>query len=155
MNNHMKPTQQVNFRVTPDEYTLIKANAESLKRTLTAYLREVAINKMVIDYNYRALLKHAETINRIRSDLNYLIHMLNRTGKIYPADINRLIDLLEELTDTERKLLQDTQKERAALRKYVKKVLSANINHEPDTLSTSHKQGGTDDDMQNLGDKSQ
>lgn len=92
---------------------------------------------------------------RQNKSIQHYIHMLNRTGKIYPADINRLVDLLEELTDTERKLLQDTQKERAALRKYIRKVLSTNINHEPDALSTSHKQGGTDNDMQNLGDKSQ
>ena len=116
--------KKITIRISPEDYELIKAHADKSGKTLNAYVAEMAINKVVIDYNYAAIQDHTREVNKTKQILTVFINSLMKSNKVYPADINHLTDLMKELTDGERRMLQDTRRERDYFREYVKTMMN-------------------------------
>lgn len=121
-----KIIRHINARVTQEEYDQILNNANQSGKTLAGYIREVTINKAVISINYDAILNYTKVINTLKSELHLIITMLVQTRQAYPLDIQRMITLLEEISQNQKKMLQYTQRESKGIRKYIKKLLADN-----------------------------
>lgn len=50
--------------------------------------------------------------------------MLVKTNQAFPNDIEKMIELLQEINQSEKLMLQRTQKERTAYQKYVKNLIA-------------------------------
>lgn len=114
--------KKITIRVTLEEYEIIKANAQSVNRSLTTYIKELALNRVVINYNYKAIMEHTEAINSLKSMISNVLNNLLKTRTVYPADIEYIAYLLKEVTEGEGKMLRETEKERNEMRHLLKMI---------------------------------
>ena len=103
-----------------EEYEIIKSHAAKCGKTVSGYIREVALCGMIINNNYDAILEHTKIINNLKTEMHLIITMLVQTKQAYPKDIERMVELLEEVTANQRTMLQKTARERKELHKLLK-----------------------------------
>lgn len=124
--NDNKIIRHINARVTQEEYEQILNNAKLSGKILAGYIREVTINRAVININYDAILNYTKVINTLKTEIHLIITMLIQTKQAYPSDIQKMNSLLEEISQNQKKMLQHTQRESQGIRKYIKKLLLGN-----------------------------
>lgn len=88
--------KQVKFFCSQEEYEMIKNNASKCDKTVSAFIRDVSVNTVSINYNYDAIIEHTNEINRIRAELHAIITMLVKTNQAFPNDIEKMIELLQK-----------------------------------------------------------
>ena len=103
-----------------EEYELIKSHAAKCGRTVSGYIREVALCGMIINNNYDAILEHTKIINNLKEEMHLIITMLVQTKQAYPKDVERMVSLLEDVTKNQKTMLQKSARERDNLHKLVK-----------------------------------
>lgn len=119
--------RQINIKVSDEEYDLINANAALLDKTITAYVKELAINQNIINYAFETLQKHTEEISNIKQVLNQIVITMIQNGDIYSGDMNTILSVIQELTDSEKEIKSQLRKERESNRKYLKKCVQKNL----------------------------
>lgn len=90
--------RQINIKVSDEEYDLINANAALLDKTITAYVKELALNQNIINYDFETLQKHTEEISNIKQALNQIVITMIQNGDIYSGDMNTILSVIQELT---------------------------------------------------------
>lgn len=105
-----------------EEYQVIESHAARYGKTVSGYIREVALYGRAFNINYDAILEHTKKINTLKTEMHLIITMLVQTKQAYPADIERMVSLLEEITVNQRAMLQETSRETAKLRELAKSV---------------------------------
>jgi len=119
--------RQINIKVSDEEYDLINANAALLDKTITAYVKELALNQNIINYDFETLQKHTEEISNIKQGLNQIVITMIQNGDIYSGDMNTILSVIQELTDSEKEIKSQLRKERESNRKYLKKCVQKNL----------------------------
>lgn len=119
--------RQINIKVSDEEYDLINANAALLDKTITAYVKELALNQNIINYDFETLQKHTEEISNIKQVLNQIVIKMIQNGDIYSGDMNTILSVIQELTDSEKEIKSQLRKERESNRKYLKKCVQKNL----------------------------
>lgn len=104
-----------------EEYRIIESHAAKYGKTVSGYIREVAIYGKAICINYDAIMEHTKMINKLKQEMHLIITMLVQTKQAYPKDIEAMVGLLEEITKNQKTMLRKTAKERAELRDLIKK----------------------------------
>ena len=96
--NGRKRTVQVKFRVTEEEYALIK---EKLKitptRNMAAYLRKMAIDGYVIQVDHSDIKEMTAQIQKIGVNINQIVRRVNAKGNLYQEDIEEIKGVLAEI----------------------------------------------------------
>ena len=110
----------VKIYFSEEECKVIESYAAECGKTVSGYLREIALYGKAICINYDAIMEHTKIINTLKTEMHLIIKMLVQTKQAYPADIQRMVSLLEEMTANQRTMLQKTAKERAKLHKLAK-----------------------------------
>lgn len=105
-----------------EEYQIVKSNAARYGKTVSGYMREVALYGRAFNINYDAIMEHTKIINNLKEKMHLIIKMLVQTKQAYPADVQRMVSLLEEITENQRTMLQRTLKEHEKLHKLAKSV---------------------------------
>lgn len=118
-------SDRVYLRVNEEEHEQIRLNAEASNRTMNAYIKEMALNKAILDFNYEQVDKHTQEIIELKNDLNKVLHTIMVTEEAYNGDIQTILQLMKELVDSEKKFLQAMQRDREQKRKEIKKVLNS------------------------------
>lgn len=119
--------RQINIKVSDEEYDLINANAALLDKTITAYVKELALNQNIINYDFETLQKHTEEISNIKQVLNQIVITMIQNGDIYSGNMNTILSVIQELTDSEKEIKSQLRKERESNRKYLKKCVQKNL----------------------------
>ena len=119
--------RQINIKVSDEEYDLINATAALLDKTITAYVKELALNQNIINYDFETLQKHTEEISNIKQVLNQIVITMIQNGDIYSGDMNTILSVIQELTDSEKEIKSQLRKERESNRKYLKKCVQKNL----------------------------
>lgn len=119
--------RQINIKVSDEEYDLINANAALLDKTITAYVKELALNQNIINYDFETLQKHTEEISNIKQVLNQIVITMIQNGDIYSGGLNTILSVIQELTDSEKEIKSQLRKERESNRKYLKKCVQKNL----------------------------
>ncbi len=122
-----KEQTKIRFYVSKKEYEIIKKGAEISHKTIAAYVRECAVNQYILHINYDEIEQHTQEISEIKSAINRLIYTLVQSGNYYPADIESLIKLLNEISESEKKLIKLFQKSQPRLCKELKKIIAENM----------------------------
>lgn len=112
----------VKIYFSEEEYELIESHAAKCGKTVSGYLREVALYGSAICINYDAIMEHTKIINNLKEEMHLIIKMLVQTKQAYAADVRRMVSLLEEITKNQKEMLQKTAKEREKLHKLAKSV---------------------------------
>lgn len=123
-------TKIIQFRVDKTEYNRLKNDADNEGKTMSAYARERTLNPYTLHINYDEIEQHTKEISEIKSAVNRLIYTLVRSGNYYPADIENLIELLNEISVSEKKLIKLFQKSQPRLYKELEKIVVKNMDKE-------------------------
>lgn len=110
----------VKIYCSEEEYKLIESHAAKYGKTVSGYIREAAIYGRAICINHDAILEHTKIINTLKTEMHLIITMLVQTKQAYPADVQRMVSLLEEVTKNQKAMLRRTLKESQDLHKLVK-----------------------------------
>lgn len=118
--------KQVKFFCDPDEYEIIQAHAKSSGKSVSAYLRDVAVQGCVFNIDYNAIRNHTNELSLIKNKQNAIIKYLLSNYEVMPQDIETMISLLEEIRDSENKLLRSHTNEcsnrYAKIKRYLKEI---------------------------------
>lgn len=112
----------VKIYFSEEEAQIIENYAAECGKTVSGYLREIALYGRAICINYDAIMEHTKIINNLGEQIHLIIKMLVQTKQAYPKDIEAMVGLLEEITKNQKEMLQKTAKERAKLHKLLKNV---------------------------------
>lgn len=120
----------IQFRVSEDEYKKLKNDADNTGKNVSAYARERTFNPYNLYINYDEIEQHTQEILEIKSLISSLIYTLVRSGNYYPADIENILKRLNEISDSEKKLIKLFQKSQPRLRRELEKIVMKNIEKE-------------------------
>lgn len=122
--------KNIQFRVSKDEYIQLKNYADSTGQSVSAYARNSVLNPYTLLVNYDEIEQHTQEISEIKSAVNHLIYTLIRSGNYYPADVENILKLLNDINDSEKKLIKLFQKSQPRLRRELEKIIVKNIGEE-------------------------
>lgn len=134
-----RETEQVKLMVTPEEKLQIQKNAKAADKTVSAYIRTMALNTCIIRYDHDAIIEHTHEISSLRNAINQLIYTIMKMGDYTPAYLEDICDLMVKVMDSEKKLLQMVDKDwtmkEKLLKKQVKNVVNQRLKNTDKTSS--------------------
>jgi hypothetical protein len=108
----MSRQHDIRVKVTEEEYKIIQANADLLEyRTIADYIRAVAQNPNIIHFNYSAIEEHTKQVGQIVNSVNRLIFTIHINNDYLPKEIEGIRDYVDEIWETENKLLRTVRKQ--------------------------------------------
>jgi len=106
MANRNRPIQ-VKFRVTPEERALIDKRMEQAgTNNMAAYLRKMAIDGYVVKLELPELRDFISLLRRTSNNFNQIARRVNSTNRIYADDIVEMKNLLEQIWETDNRILE-------------------------------------------------
>lgn len=78
--------KNISFRVTQEEYEMIRENAKKCQLSINAYISRMVSGGIIVVQNYENLSCLANSINRIGVNINQLAHYANEYGYIEKGD---------------------------------------------------------------------
>ena len=103
-----------------EEYQIIESHAAKSGKTVSGYIRETALCGKAININYDAIMEHTKMINKFATEMHLIITMLVQTKQAYTKDVERMVELLEEISKNQKTMLQKTAREREEFRTMIK-----------------------------------
>ena len=107
----MSRSESKRLRLSEEEYAIIKANADILGMKVAPYIRKVAMNPVIVKFNYSAIEKHTAQIGQIVNSINQLIFTIELNNDYQPKEIDGIMDYVEQILEGERKLLREVRKQ--------------------------------------------
>lgn len=125
-----KQKKQVKFFCEQEDYQLIEMIAKKNHRSVSAYLREVALQGFVLQIDFESIKEHTKQLSFIKNQLNAMIKLLVNTNQAYPKDIETILELLEQIKDSENALLATFRREQTTRTKKIRKMIKDNLKTE-------------------------
>ena len=92
--------------VSNEEYEIIKQRAKEAGILVSPYIRKVAQNPNIIRFDFKVVADHTKELGEIRNSLNRLIITIDATNKYLPREIETIVNLMQEVFNTENELLK-------------------------------------------------
>lgn len=92
-----KRDKLLQIRVSQKEKEIITNNADLLKMTVTNYLRLVAKNPTIVEYDYGIIHEHTREIGEIRKAINRLIWTIEFTNNYLPNQIDFIVKMMQDI----------------------------------------------------------
>lgn len=90
--------RQIIFWVSPVEESMIEERMSQVgTKSLSAYLRKIAIDGMIINLQIPELKEIISLLRRCSNSLNQIAKRVNSTGRIYDAEMEQILQNQEEL----------------------------------------------------------
>ena len=90
--------RQIIFWVSPVEEAMIEERMSQVgTKSLSAYLRKIAIDGMIINLQIPELKEIISLLRRCSNSLNQIAKRVNSTGRIYDAEMEQILQDQEEL----------------------------------------------------------
>ena len=90
--------RQIIFWVSPIEEAMIEERMSQVgTKSLSAYLRKIAIDGMIINLQIPELKEIISLLRRCSNSLNQIAKRVNSTGRIYDAEMEQILQNQEEL----------------------------------------------------------
>lgn len=107
----MSRQHEIRIKVTENEYRNIKANADLLKMPMAPYIRKVAQNPNIINFDYAAIREHTKQVGQVVNSVNRLIFTIEVNNDFQPKQIDAIRDYVQYILDTENKMLDTVRKQ--------------------------------------------
>ena len=107
----MSRNHEIRVRVNKDEYDIISLNAEILDMQIAPYIRKVAQNPNITIFDYAAIRAHTQQVGKVVNSINQLVYTIQVTNNYQPKEIEGIRDYVEQILETERKLLREVRKQ--------------------------------------------
>ena len=102
--------KEVRVMVSQAEYDIIQKNARKVNMQVAPYIRHVACDPTILQYDCSAILAHTNEMGKVRTSINRLVYTIDATNNYLPREIFRIVDLMEKLFASENKLLREFRK---------------------------------------------
>jgi hypothetical protein len=104
---NLKRNKSINFRVTQDEYDMIKRRQEQTHiKNLRHYLLKQAIDGRVIHVELDSVKECNALLGNISNNINQIDRRVNSTGRIYAADLENIQRRQDEIWQQQREILK-------------------------------------------------
>ena len=98
MGETRKRNISVRFRVSQEEYDLIKARMDAIgTKNLEAFLRKMALDGMIVRLDMPELKQMISLLGYMGNNVNQIAKKLNEIGKYYDTDIADVVKNQEQL----------------------------------------------------------
>ena len=99
--------RQIIFLVSPIEEAMIEERMSQVgTKSLSAYLRKIAIDGMIINLQIPELKENISLLRRCSNSLNQIAKRVNSTGRIYDAEMEQILQNQEELWQAVNEILR-------------------------------------------------
>lgn len=98
-------TTQLNIRLTESQMEIIRCNARACDMTVSAFVMEVAQNFIVLNCDYDQISDHSKEISSLRNVINRLVYTVVKTGEYVPADLEYILNKMNEIAKSEGKFI--------------------------------------------------
>ena len=96
----------MHFFVSQAELNLIEQNmALSGSTNLSAFLRKMAIDEMVIKLDMPEIREMLKLLRRANANINQIAKHLHETGRVYDTDLEEILDYQKEIYKGQNELL--------------------------------------------------
>jgi hypothetical protein len=104
---NLKRNKSVNFRVTQEEYDMIKRRQSQTKiKNLRHYLLKQAVDGRVIHVELDSVKECTALLGNISSNINQIARRVNATGNVYNADMEYIKQRQDEIWEQQREILK-------------------------------------------------
>ena len=107
-----RKTSRLAIRLPEEEMEQIQLNARAMDKTVSAYVREISKNFYILKYDYESILQHSHEITNLRNVINQLVYTIKKTGEYVPADLEFILDKMNEISKSENELLVFLRREK-------------------------------------------
>ena len=96
---------QLLIRLSEHELLQIQKNASACGKTVSAYIRELALNMCLLELDTSCVTKHTSEISSYRNAITQLIFTIKKTGNYTPADLEYIVNNTNEILKSEKEFL--------------------------------------------------
>ena len=101
----------MHFWASQEEYDLILKNMALAGNTnLSAFLRKMAIDGMVIKLDMPEIKELLKLLRRANANINQIAKHLHETGRVYDTDLEEILDYQKEIYKGQNELLTKLSK---------------------------------------------
>lgn len=122
---------QIKLVVNKKEHEQIQNNARASGKTVSAYIRELALNMCLIELDTSHITKHTTEISSYRNAINQLIFTIKKTGNYTPADLEYIVDTTNEILKSEKEFLNiyknSIESEKKLIARNIRQIVKENI----------------------------
>ena len=88
-----------------ERYILDEKWKASEMKSRSAFLRHLIIYGFVYDVNYDELKEYSRQLNAIGNNINQIVRLCNKTGRVYENDVKEIKELMEKVWHTHESML--------------------------------------------------
>lgn len=126
-----RKTSRLAIRLPEKEMEQIQLNARAVNRTVSAFVREIALNFCVLNCDYDSISKHTHEITSLRNAINQLVYTIKKTGEYVPADLEYILNKMNEISKSEKEFLGlmigEKEKKTKAISREARKIVREKI----------------------------
>ena len=124
-------SSQLLIRLPEKELQQIKKNAAVSNKTVSAYIRETALNMCVINIDNTCITEHTNEISSYRNAINQLIFTIKKTGNYTPVDLEYILEKTNDMLKSEKELLNvyknSVESEKKLISRTVRNIVKKHI----------------------------
>lgn len=127
MKNNENRNIQIKLRVNEKEFEQIQNNALATGKSVSAYIRETALNLCVFNSDTICITEHTREISAYRYAINQLVYTIRKTEKYSPKDLEYILDKTNEVLKSEKEFLElyrkSIESEKKLIARTIRKVI--------------------------------
>ena len=112
--NKTNKDAQLLIRLSREELEQIQKNAKACDKTVSAFAREMLLNYYLIIDSFEEITEHTEQLAALRNVINRVVYTMQKDETCYPADIEYIINTMNEIKKSENEFLKEMRKYRAS-----------------------------------------
>lgn len=116
-----KTNRRLEIRLSEDDLEEIRMNAKACGKTVSAYIRETALNMCVLEADYKAITDHTAELSAYRNAVNQLIFTIRKTGSYTPVDLEYILEKTNLMFKSENQFINLISKSIADNKKIIEK----------------------------------
>ncbi len=98
--------KQIKCHVREREYVSIKNNAKACNKSMSVYIREMALNSKVINVDYPEIEAHTQEIKAKRENIDRMIYTILKTGEYAQANFEYILKQIKYIYYSEKRLVE-------------------------------------------------
>lgn len=97
LNKGRRRKREIRFRVDEEEYKKVMEKIEFSNMDISRYMRNVALKKQIIIYDFKSLFELSAQISRVGNNINQIARRLNQGGTLQKNEGETMVKFLENL----------------------------------------------------------
>lgn len=131
---------QIKFPVTEDEKEQIENNAKAFNKTVSAYIREVALNVNKISFENTSGTEFIDEISSLRNAINHLIFAIIKKPEYYvPTDLEHILKKINDVFKVQARFVEENRVCMERIEKAVPETIKKEVNNRIDASKKQTK----------------